>query len=184
MAVAVRRSLRESEWWEKVLKLSTSPEFSSEWKIQLSSIGIPPYSNLFQRMSDMLVNNIMKEKFPISPTEEETTAVDTLTYEEKNGLRYTAGAAIRALLKKLTKHTDSKELVLCLNEMVEGDKGAHPIRNACADNSDVLYTFIGECDCASKEWLHAIDRSGLKHVTDDVFMFVCFYHGAGAAQTS
>ena len=172
--------------WEKVLKLSTSPEFSSEWKTQLSSIGIPPYSNFFQRVSDMLVNNIMKEKFPVSPTEEETTAVDTLTYE---GLRYTAGAAIRALLKKLTKHPDSKELVLCLNEMVEGDKGAHPIRNACADNSDVLYTFIGgECDCASKEWLHAIDRGGLKHVTDDVFMFVCCcflpWYGAGAAQTS
>ena len=163
---------KRERMWEKVLKLSTSPEFYSEWKTQLSSIGLPPYSKFFQRVSDMLVNNIMKEKFPVSPTEEETTAVDTLTYEEKNGLRYTAGAAIRALLKKLTKHPDdSKELVLCLNEMVEGDKGAHPIRNACADNSDILYTFIGECDCASKEWLHAIDRGGLKHVTDDVFMF-------------
>ena len=111
--------------------LPLTPEFASEWRKQLSSIGLPSCSKFYQRVSDLLLNNIMKEKFPVYLIEE-TTAVDALTYEEKNGLRYTAGTAIRALLKKLTKHPDSKELALCLNKTEESDKGAHTIRNACA----------------------------------------------------
>ena len=88
---------------------------------------------------------MVKSNFHRSSIPKATVEV-SLTYEEKNALRYTAGYVPRALRKKLKKsaHPLKEELVLCLVEMTEGDRG------------------IDE----SEDWVNSVDRGGLKHINE------------------
>ena len=65
---------------------------------------------------------MIKRQYPIEPKESGAEEV-SLTYEEANALRYTAGYIPRALAKKLKKsaHPLSEELSICLLDLVDDD---------------------------------------------------------------
>ena len=88
---------------------------------------------------------LIKEHFPLEVACSEQTLA-SLDYEEVNALRYTAGYVIRALRRKIERsaHTLMEELILCLVEMEQNEGAEHE----------------------SEGWTNAIDRGGLKHVSD------------------
>ena len=114
--------------WSKYHSLCTSEHFKQEWKYFLNksvqSVLLPTF---YQHLTDLILVEV------------------SLTYEEKNAL---AGYVPRALRKKLEKsaHPLKEELVLCLVEMTEGDRG------------------IDE----SEDWVNSVDRGGLKHIRTDL----------------
>ena len=71
----------------------------------------------------------------------DSTFVSTLSYEEKNALRYAAGYIPRALKKKLDRssHQHKAELLFCLMEQAE-------------DEEESLHE--------SKDWEKVIDQGG------------------------
>ena len=73
-----------------------------------------------------------------------------LTYEESNALRYVAGYVCHKLKKKLTasKHAMREKLLLCLMDL-------------CDEDEEVSN---------SADWVHAVDRGGLVHVSENTFM--------------
>ena len=92
---------------------------------------------------------LIKEHFPleVACSEQKLASLD---YEEVNALRYTAGYVIRALRRKIerTAHPLMEELILCLVEMEQNEGTEHE----------------------SEEWTNAIDRGGLKHISDMTYM--------------
>lgn len=92
---------------------------------------------------------LIKEHFIVLPTSSNAeVAVETLSREEENAFHYTAGYVIRALHKRATSNPESKELTLCLLEMLD---------DQYSDN---------EKDYGA--WMKLIDREGLKHVNNYV----------------
>ena len=94
---------------------------------------------------------MIKEKFPISISAR-TETIASLSYIEKNALRYAAGYIPRSLCKKIKKSSDPDklELLLCIDDMRQG---------------------IPESD-ESQEWIEMIDRGGLLHVSNEMYMIV------------
>ena len=70
-----------------------------------------------------------------------------LTYEESNALRYVAGYVCHKLKKKLTasKHVMRDKLLLCLMDL-------------CDEDEEVSN---------SVDWVYAVDRGGLVHVSEN-----------------
>ena len=103
-------------------------------------------SIFYQIVTDYIMQILVMLHYPLEHefAEEE----DSLDYEERSGLRYTAGYTIRALLKKVeqSKSKQSEELK-CLEEMIDND-----------DSID-----------DSAKWTKSIDRGGLIYVNDIVF---------------
>ena len=91
---------------------------------------------------------MIKRQYPIEPKESGAEEV-SLTYEEANALRYTAGYIPRALAKKLKKsaHPLSEELSLCLLDLVDDD----------------------DDDNQSQDWIKAVDMGGVIHVNNMMY---------------
>ncbi len=67
-------------------------EFVESWKRHLQSANITPSATFYQHITDSMMKELIKLEFPVDMAcEESTYSVDSLDYEEKNGLRYTAG---------------------------------------------------------------------------------------------
>ena len=97
-----------------------------------------------------MFKDLVKKQYVIH--ERETLPRDeSLSYEEKNALRYTAGYIPRALKKKIDRssHPLKKELLLCLLDLSEE------------------FGIEGE----SCEWINSIDRGGLNHVCESMYWF-------------
>ena len=70
------------------------------------------------------MESLIQKHFPIESISSEDKCSTLIDYEEANALRYSAGYVIRSLTKKLLKSTHNlkEELVLCLQEVIEGTK--------------------------------------------------------------
>ena len=75
-----------------------------------------------------------------------------LTYEERNVLRYTAGAICHTLKKRLSKsnHPSKKDLMIGIDDL------------SCDDDEK-------ESESDAKEWVELVDREGLCHVKDETY---------------
>ena len=80
----------------------------------------------------------------------------SLDYEEQNAVRYAAGHITRALTRKIGRsaHPLKQQLILCLNELTENEMDMD-----------------ADSDHPSREWVNAVDRGGLKHVSNVTYMF-------------
>ena len=75
---------------------------------------------------------------------------------------------IRSLTKKLLKsaHLLKDELVLCLQEMIEGNLILQLVNNCL----NFLLENGGVDDLDSEDWVNMIDRGGLIHISDSLYM--------------
>ena len=124
-----------------------------EWASHLSPIsGSRDFCPIFfQFVTDVIMEELVKRYFPVPVGTVGHECEVTLDYEEHNAIRYTAGYVVRALAKKIdhSNHPHKRELGLCLAELEEeSNDGDHP----------------------SEDWLKAVDRGGLKHVSDITYM--------------
>ena len=139
--------------WEKYYQLRSTDEFALNWKAFLLLSGTEATPTLYQHITDLVFNHLISTNYatqvPATPTETTPSAID---YKEKNAIRYIAGYITRSVNRKLldSKHLLKDELSLCLAELNDVDPD--------------------EMQDDSKDWMEKVDRGGLKHVPDMMYM--------------
>ena len=144
---------RRELMWEQLFKLRSTQSFRSKWSAFLStSISVTASPIFYQFVVDMVFSSLLKQRHHIDMPEE-VSLEESFTYEEKNGLRYTAGSVIRAVKKKLKRSANpmKEHLIACLSEL-------HEHVNEEDDDKD-----------ESLEWMALIDRGGLTHIGNVTF---------------
>ena len=132
--------------WEALFKLRSSPHFILKWTDFLKkSIDVAPSPIFFQFVVDCVFEVLMKNLYQLDVQQKEQFDV-SLTYEEENALRYTAGYVVKAVLKKLKRSTNPMKKELCRYAME-------------------LNTNDGS-EQESEDWTALVDRGGLTHIGD------------------
>ena len=108
----------------------------------------------YQYITDFIFKKAMKEEyFHIdSIADQQPSETQSLSYDEKNCLRYVAGSLFRAVKKKVARSAlpIKEEMLLCMTELLE-EEGA------------------GLNDDESNDWIRLVDRGGLSHVSNTMF---------------
>lgn len=116
-----KRSVRRGreKMWESFFKLTASDGFRQGWTLMLQRAKVKPTPIFYQFITDKLMKDLIEEKF-ILPTAAEPSA-SPLDYEDCSALRYTAGAVVRSLSKKMARaaHPLKEDIKTCLKEMIE-----------------------------------------------------------------
>ena len=117
----------------------------------MGTLQVNPCPIFFQYLTDEFFRGMILFHFPLKTQEKPHQSTQTLSYNEKNALRYAAGYVIRHSKKKikLSVHPLKVELELCLSDLNETD----------SDQDDV-----------SGDWVIAIDRGGLTHISNMTYM--------------
>ncbi len=113
---------------------------------------------LFQHITNYIFKQLIKRHLAI-PLHVTVVSSDSnqqgqsLSYEERNALQYAAGYIPRNLRQKIERSAGSNKISLkmCLQDIIEED---------------------GMGDDDSQDWLKAVDRGGLMHVTSNMFEFM------------
>ena len=144
--------------WSSFHSVRTSAEYCKLWKEFLrESTGDDTTPSIFyQRLTDMLFGRLLKYLHADAVPRKTQGAAPKLNFEEVNGLRYAAGYIPRALKKKITKsqHKIKDDLLLCLQELLQEE--------------DVDINAVDE----SEEWVRLLDRGGLNHVTQNMYLLL------------
>lgn len=143
------RAARE-KMWAAYHNIRVCGEFVSLWKMFLQECGLDAMPTFYQTVTDKLFEKRIQFHCPVAPAVPGNEYDGTLTYEEKNAVRYAAGYVLRSTRKKILKSAHAKK-----NEMIE-------IIDALAQGSDVE-------DDLSSDWLAIVDRGGLIHISDDLY---------------
>ena len=145
---------RRERMWKAFHQLSSSADFRSLWEGFLyRSDNTAPCPIFYQYVTDFIFKTKTKEAFPISVPHTFDCTV-TLSYIERNALRYAAGYIPWSLCKKIkkSKNPNKAELLLCLDDMLQGDT---------IETED------------SQDWIKTADRGGLKHVSSEMYLVIC-----------
>ena len=140
--------IQKEKMWEQYYTLRATNEFADTWASFLRHSGAEPSQTLYQHITDIVFNHLIKEHFTITSEPTQDTCNPTLDYNEKNALRYISGYITRQIYRNLkdSRHKLKDELCLCLAEINDVDPY--------------------ELNDDSNEWMSAVDRGGLKHVTN------------------
>lgn len=135
--------------WEKYYQLRSTEKFSADWTSFLQLSGAAASQTMYQHVTVVVMNHLIKKHFELPEQQATcTTSIPSLDYNERNALRYISGYITRTLYRKLkqSKHQLENELCLCLAELNDVDPD--------------------EMHDESNDWMKAVDRGGLKHVTN------------------
>jgi len=107
----------------------------------------------YQFITDHMLKQMLKKMFTMKERDCDVCPEVSLSYEEKNTVRFIAGSLVRALHRKIAHSTEplKKEMLLCLSDLL--------------DNADCPYD--ESCD-----WVAIRDRGGLNHVSNTMFMLI------------
>ena len=119
--------------------LRSSDSFCRKWRECLESLKLNNEPLFFEHFTLFLFNQMLSDKFKDSASASETSTCE-FTYEEENAIRYMGGYVIRKIREK--KNMDVSFL----------------------EDSDKVYL-----QSHSTDWINAIDRGGLIHITDSCF---------------
>ena len=144
------RKTDKEAMWRNYYRLRTSASFQSLWKSFLTKdIGAESVQPLFyQYVVEKTFQMLLEVKFQ-THISKKTLDPKPLTYEEGNALRYVAGYVCHKVRKKITesKHPMKDKLLLCLMDL-------------CDEDEEVSN---------SADWVHAVDRGGLTHVSENTY---------------
>ena len=133
--------------WGQYHSLRSSASFRGDWiEFVEAAVGRTPSPIFFQHVTHEMFKCLIKTEYPITETNR-PIGNRKLTTEEENALRYIAGYVCRKIIAKLESSScfNRDDLILCMHNM-RSDGGQ--------ENN------VGE------DWVNAIDRGGLWHVTD------------------
>ena len=141
--------------WEQFFKLRSSSKYEDMWKGFLVGCGTEASTTVYQHVTDTIFQDMVSVHFPVVAQTEMEGSTRThvqLDYNEKNALRYVGGYVTRVLHHRLrkSKHGMKREFCACLTEMNDVDPD-----EMCDDSDD---------------WMNSVDRGGLKHITNMVYM--------------
>ena len=137
--IKVMKSKDKTELWKNFYVLRSSDLFCRKWREYLESLKLNDEPLFFQHFTLSLFNQMLSDKFKDSASASETNTSE-FTYEEENAIRYMGGYVIRKIREK--KNMDVSFL----------------------EDSDKVYL-----QSQSTDWINAIDRGGLIHITDSCF---------------
>ena len=151
---------RKENMWKAYHQLRISSGFKHFF---LDSIATAPASPTFyQHITDLCFKELVKIKFPIPHQSTSSTCTGTaivsefhLTFEEANALRYAAGYICFKLYKQIeasSKPRKTQMLSMLVNLVDNEAEGDHDLSTA-------------------EEWVNAIDRGGLCHISEHAYMF-------------
>ena len=146
-----KQNVRRDKMWEQYYLLRSSSNFTENWTRFLQLSGAEATPTLYQHITDIIFNFLIKEHFISSEPTQAITSTPTLDYNERNALRYITGYISRKLYRTLkdSSHKLKDELCLCIAELNDVDPD--------------------ELSEESNDWMRAVDRGGLKHVTNMTF---------------
>ena len=148
------KSVRE-KMWESFHKLKCSSVFLDLWKSAFSAMGSSagdPTPVFFQFVTDTIMERLIPDSFPIGCSCSTDSIEESLDYEERNALRYTAdGYVLHSMVQKMKKGKGNEEMLSELNRVIDENK-----------EDDML-------DSDSREWAQSIDCGGLVRINDLVY---------------
>ena len=155
-------SIQRRQLWSR-FHTSRVSELRDLWKTLCTSLGLDPRFAkdplLSEYVNEKLFEEHLKVKFDVV---EEQSEIPDPTEDEIVTLRYAAGFVPWKLKQKFSKatckHPNRQDYLLCLEGMRESTEEEQ------GEESYLAYT---------KKWIQAIDRGGLFHITDEVY--VLFY---------
>ena len=105
---------------------------------------------LIQFIGHYVFKEIVKRHFTVSLSQKTSAPDFSMSYEEKNALRYSAGYVIRSVKKEIAKssHPLKDDILWCIDDM-----------NSCDEDLDI----------DSLDWITLIDRGGLTCVNNITF---------------
>ena len=105
-----------------------------------------------QYVTTHIYKQLINKQFATPAIVHQKTAC-TLSYEEKNALRYAAGYIPRNLMSKLKRSAchNKESLSMCLLDIIEED---------CMGDDE------------SQDWVKLVNRGGLNYINNDMFIFV------------
>ena len=105
-----------------------------------------------QYVTTHIYKQLINKQFATPAIVHQKTAC-TLSYEEKNALRYAAGYIPRNLMSKLKRYAchNKESLSMCLLDIIEED---------CMGDDE------------SQDWVKLVNRGGLNYINNDMFIFV------------
>jgi hypothetical protein len=144
--------LQREAMWGQYHSLRSSASFRDDWvHFVQEAVGRTPSPIFFQHVTHEVFKYLIKAEYPIAETNRSSSNKE-MTREEENVLRYVAGYVCRNMKAKLESSSLSNKdsLVSCLLDMK-------------SDNEQE--------DDVSEDWVNAVDRGGLWHVTDLTYSF-------------
>jgi len=99
----------------------------------------------YQHITDEVFESLVKEAVVVPEAGPEDEYDEVLTYEEENAVCYVGSYVVYSLKSK-----EEKELNDILNDLTDNDPDSH-------------------AEGPAQEWISAIDRGGLTHITTDVY---------------
>ena len=111
-------SINRDRLWQTFFILQSSEQFAVTWKGFLSAAQVTPTPALYQQLTTLMFCEQIKKRV-ITARESSKDAIHSLTDNERNALRYTAGYICRHLRKQLERssHELKEELLLCLMDL-------------------------------------------------------------------
>ena len=149
VAAHSRPHLRREHMWHQYHSLHISGTFKRNWTQFIhTSTQQPADPSFYQHVSDVVFDELIKQKFPLQKKAKIQTAI---TNEEANVIRYAAGYTLRTVKKKLgtSAHRLKEEIVECIMDLL-------------VDEEDM------EEEEVAAEWVRAVDR-GLWHIKSGTF---------------
>jgi len=143
-------SINRDRLWRSFFMLRSSEEFIMLWEEFLSQAKVKATPTLYQQLSTLMFNEEVSKATKIERSSSD--AIEPLTDNERNALRYTVGYICRHLRKQLERgsHDMKEELVLCLMDLTK-DR-----------DSDAIET--------DEEWTRRVDRGGLWYVKTTTYL--------------
>ena len=145
--------LKREHMWREYHKLRTSSIFANEWQCFLESAQLEASPTFYQYVSDELFKYLIKQRHPIydAPGSGEECNEPIMTHVEENALRYVIGFICRRLKEHFESSSDdNKDDIIFLILSLSGDE-------------------MDE-EAGTETWTNSIDRGGLWHIKDDVYM--------------
>ncbi len=141
--------LRAEKMWEMFHALRTDTEFRNKWDTFCKrAIKQKATATVFQYITTRVFRDIIKSKFELE--KDDAHSHSRMTLDEENALRYVSGYVCRKVQKKIEKssHNNKDEMALLMIEFY-------------GDELD---------DDATEEWTNQIDRGGLWHINNDMYL--------------
>ncbi len=143
---------RREKMWIAFHRMRLSESFKELWASFFhAAIEVKPVSLLFQHLTEKLFEAVIKEEYEVATKSVACASVDVrLTSEEANALRYVAGYVCSKVQKKIaaSQHPHKDQMLLCLITL-------------CDEDQEEQQTAV--------DWINAVDRGGLCHVSETTF---------------
>ena len=164
--------------WGQYHALRTSDTFTSLWALLLKEAGIKLLPTLYQHLTDLIFKEMIKLYFPVEAQPSSSKAAASVNiYEEANAVRYVAGFVCRAVRKEINRCASplKQQLLLSTWELLEDQDIDTDSSDSCDEDSN---TPSRHCKESSRDWIKAVDRGGLLHVTDDTYLTFSYMEAA------